>query len=838
MGFGINLFKMKNMTINYLNHPLLCLEKITDLLDKIPFFGLFVALACIFLAYKRLPLIFYFGALTLYFLKSGPGPLFWPIYLAIFAILLCKTLRRNLITIHLLNIIKKLGFLPKISATEKIALTSGTIWIEGELFCGRPNFKTIFAQKYPRLNQEESDFLDYEVELVCKMCPDYKVQINRDLPDEVWQFLRIKKFFGMIIPKEFGGLGFSAYAHSCIVEKLASRSVALAITVMVPNSLGPSELLLHYGTKIQRDYYLPRLASGLDLPCFALTETAAGSDADSITASGVLFKDNNNQIKIRLNWSKRYITLGAYATLIGLAFKLKDPDKLLFDNEEAGITCALIDHNLQGVKQGRRHDALATPFINSPLDGENVIISIEAVIGGKDGLGKGWKMLMECLATGRGISLPSTSCGGSKLVARAVSGYCAIRQQFGTAIGKFEGVEEVLARIACRTYMLDAMRSFTAGAIDSGAKPAVVTAIVKYHATEIFRQNINDGMDLMGGRAIIRGPRNILASAYFSTPISITVEGANIMTRSLIHFGQGAIMCHPYVYSEIQALQNDDLKAFDRSFFAHLNHLASNLVRSVILSASRGYFRKPLKYGLIAGYERKLSWCSATFALLADIALIFFGGNLKRREKINGRFGDVLSAMYIGVCVLKKFKENGCKQEEVPVVKYAMKEILGKAQNAIDGLYQNIFTGPAKWLLFPFAMWSRFNAFTCPPCDNLGHEAVKNFIKNGELRQSLTAGIFIAEDKNDNLGRIENAMALTEKAQSGFDKIKLAIKNKILDKNTNKNSEPENFAALMQTACEKSIINAAELDLIIKSREAVLDAMQVDEYLLADYKKI
>ena len=805
------------------------LEKLVALLNQIPCLGLIVAALCLLYAYKRFSLVSYIFILTIYFLKCDFGQLFWGSYAFLASFFALPFMRRIVVTRGIIVIIKKLGLLPKISETEKIALTSGTIWVDGQLFSGRPNFKWIFAQKYPHLNAEEKSFMDNEVEELCKICSDYEVQKLRDLPENVWKFLRDKKFFGMIIPKEFGGLGFSAYAHSCIIEKLSSRCVPLAITAMVPNSLGPAELLMHYGTKEQRDHYLPRLADGRELPCFALTEPTAGSDATSIISNGVVFKENG-EIKLRLNWNKRYITLGAYATVIGVAFQLRDPEKLLGQNEDIGITCALIPNTTPGVIQGRRHDPLATPFVNSPLNGKDVVVGLDAIIGGAAGVGKGWKMLMECLAAGRGISLPSTSSGGSKLIARVVSSYSAIRQQFGTPVGKFEGIEEVLARIASRTYAVDAMRAFTAGSIDSGDKPAVITAIAKYHATEIFRQNINDGMDILGGRAIIRGPRNVLANAYFSTPISITVEGANIVTRSLIHFGQGAIMCHPYAYKEIEALEKNDLKAFDCAFFAHINHLVSNIARSVILSVTRGYFRKPFKCGIIGKYERKIAWCSATFALLADVAIARFGGNLKRKEKINGRFGDVLSAMYIAVCVLKKFDENGRKKEEEPLVEHAIKELLGKAQIGIDGLYQNLFGYVGKFLLFPFAMWSRFNAFSCPANDDLGHKVVKNFIKNGSLRESLTDGIYVSKDKNDNLGRIENAMILSEKAEPVREKIKAAIRNKALPR--------ERVEDLVEIAHSKSIITLEELQLFRNASEAVLDAMQVDEYSLEDYKKI
>lgn len=808
----------------------LFLTNVTHLLNQLPHLGLIITALCAIYAYKKFSIYSYLFLLAVYFLKFDFGVIFWSSYAVFAALFAVPLIRQFIVTQPIICLIKQLGLLPKISETEKIALTSGTIWVDGELFSGRPNFKWIFSQKYPHLSPEEHSFMENEVEELCKICTDYEVQKLRDLPEHVWKFLRDKKFFGMIIPKEFGGLGFSAYAHSCVIQKLSSRCVPLAITAMVPNSLGPAELLMHYGTQAQRDHYLPRLADGRDLPCFALTEPTAGSDATSIISSGTLFKDSDGKIKIRMNWNKRYITLGAYATVIGVAFQLRDPSKILFDHEDIGITCALIPHTTTGVRQGRRHDPLNTPFVNSPLNGENVVIGLDAIIGGETGLGKGWKMLMECLSAGRGISLPSTSCGGSKLVARVVSAYSSIRQQFGTAVGKFEGVEEVLARIASRTYAIDAMRTFTAGSVDSGAKPAVVTAIAKYHATEMFRQNINDGMDIMGGRGIIRGPRNLLANAYFSTPISITVEGANIMTRSLIHFGQGAIMCHPYAYKEITALEKNDLKAFDRAFFSHINHLVSNFSRSVILSLTRGYFRKPFKCGLIGKYERKIAWTSATFALLADIALARFGGNLKRKEKINGRFGDVLSAMYLGVCILKKFDENGRKKEEAPLVEHAMKEQLGKAQNAIDGLYQNLFGCCGKWILFPFAIWSRFNAFSCPANDLLDHKVVKNFIKNGELRESLTEGIFVSDDKNDNLGRLENAMRLNEKSEKIREKIKSAIKAKVLPR--------KRLEDLIELAHEKSVINLEETHLLQAAQAAVLDAMQVDEYSLEEYKKI
>ncbi|GDX35585.1 acyl-CoA dehydrogenase [Alphaproteobacteria bacterium] len=810
------------------------IESLSLLTSEIPYYNTIVIFIALFFIYNRLssPFQFLWGAL--FFLKFNLSIVFWSSYIITAISFSIKFFRRYLVTKPIISIIKQLGLLPKISETEKIALTSGNTWIDSEIFSGRPNFNKIFKEKYPVLNDEEKSFLNNEVEEVCKMCVDYDVQLRRDLSPEVWKYLGDKKFFGMIIPKKYGGLGFSAYAHSCVVEKLASRSVVLAITTMVPNSLGPAELLLHYGTKDQQDYYLPRLAIGQELPCFALTEPTAGSDATSIISNGILFKDSDGIIKIRLNWNKRYITLGAYASLIGLAFQLRDPQRLMFSQEEVGITCALIPYNTPGVRQGRRHDPLATPFVNSPINGENVIITLDAIIGKEKGLGKGWQMLMECLSVGRGISLPATSSGGSKLVLRTVTAYGLIREQFGTPIAKFEGVEEIIARIASRTYALDAMRRFSAGAVDSGIKPAVIGAIAKYHSTEIFRQNINDGMDILGGSAIIRGPRNILANPYFSTPISITVEGSNVMTRSLIHFGQGSIMSHPYAFKEISALQNNDLVSFDKEFFNHVGHLFSNIIRAFLMSLTRGNFNiHPAHFfskDLTVVYSKKIAWCSTIFAVLADIALARYGGNLKRKEKLNGRFGDALSAMYIAISILRKYEFNGKKPEECDIAKLALKEQLNKAQIAIDGIFQNIFLGIGKIFLKPFYHFSRINIFTTSAHDSLGKNVVSNLIKNSPQRDNLTAGIFINNDRLDNLGRLENAMKLSEEAQTANHKIKNAIKLKFLP------NKPVND--LIELAFEKSIINLQEKHILTDARTAMLDAVQVDEYSLDDYHKI
>jgi len=798
--------------------------------EHFPYFNQMIFLAVLFLAYNSLSSIYWFVLGFIFILQFDPSLFASFTYLTFAVLFVFPSIRRQVVTKQIIVLIKYLKLLPKISDTEKTALKSGTVWVDGELFSGSPNFKTIFSQNYPTLTKEEKSFLDNEVEELCAMCIDEDIYRNKDLSPQTWQYLKDKKFFGMIIPKNYNGLGFSAFAHSSVIQKLSSRSVPLAITAMVPNSLGPAELLLHYGTKEQQDYYLPRLATGLEVPCFALTEPMAGSDATSITSDGVLFKDGDGEIKIKLNWNKRYITLGAVATIIGLAFQLRDPEKLLGQGEDIGITCALIPNTTKGVRQGRRHDPLGTPFVNSPLNGEDVVVGLDAVIGGQSGVGKGWKMLMECLAAGRGISLPSTSTGGAKLVTHAITAYANIRQQFGLSIGKFEGVEKVLARIIGKTYALEAMRSFTAGAIDSGSKPAVVTAIAKYHATEMFREVVSDGMDIMGGAAIIRGKRNLLANAYFSVPISITVEGANIMTRSLIHFGQGAIMCHPFVYKEIEALQNNNVADFDKAFFGHIAHFARNKVRALLLSLSRGYLHQPSSQGIIGKYERKLAWASASFAVLADIAIIKFGGNLKRKEKLNGRFGDILSMMYMAVCVLKRFDVEGRKLEDEVLVDYVMKDLFTKMQSAFDGLWQNLFTGWARIITTPIAFYCKINSFVCPSGDELENDLVKKSLKSGEFRNNLTAGIYLPKDQDQSLARLENAFILFEKAEMVLVRIKKAIKENLLPN--------QEIDTLLDIAANKNIISKEDVFTVRKSKAAIYDSVQVDEYSLEDYKNI
>ncbi len=497
-----------------------------------------------------------------------------------------KPLRRVLVSSGLMKIMAPI--MPQISETEKVALDAGVTWVEKDLFSGKPDMNKILSEPYPQLTAEEKAFMDGPVEELCKKIDHWNVWRTRELEQGVWEHIKREKFLGMIIPKEYGGLGFSALAHSEVIMKVASRSISTTITIMVPNSLGPGELLIHYGTEEQKKYYLPRLARGEEIPCFGLTEPTAGSDAGSITSSGVVFKGDDGKLYVRLNWNKRWITLAAISTVVGLAFRLRDPENLLGKGEDVGITCALIPAKTAGVVLGKRHDPLGVPFYNCPTQGHDVVVPIDAIVGGADGAGKGWTMLMECLAAGRGISLPAQSVGGAKLATRVTSAHGVVRQQFGVSIGKFEGVEEPLARIFGFTYGLEAMRKFTLGAIDKGIKPGVITAMAKYYSTELGRTLINDAMDVMGGSGISMGPRNALAEIYIATPIGITVEGANIMTRTLIIFGQGALRAHPYAYKEVDSIARKDLPAFDNAFWGHIGHIVRNSCRSFLMSLTRG----------------------------------------------------------------------------------------------------------------------------------------------------------------------------------------------------------------------------------------------------------
>lgn len=747
----------------------------------------------------------------------------------VFVVLNLPPLRAALLSSNVMRIMRAMNIMPVISQTEITAIEAGTTWVDGELFSGNPDFNKINKELYPELTAEEKEFINGPVDHVCKMVDDWKVSVEKDLPEEVWEFLKKERFFGLIIPKEYGGREVSGLCNSAVVQKLSSRSIPLAITVMVPNSLGPAELLTHYGTEEQKKYYLPRLAVGEEIPCFALTEPNAGSDAGGLTSSGTLFKGDDGKLYMKLTWNKRYITLAAVSTLLGLAFRLRDPQNLLGKGEDLGITCALIPTKTPGVVLGKRHVPMGVPFYNCPTEGHDVVVSVDQIIGGLEGVGQGWRMLMECLAAGRSISLPAQSAGGAKLATRVAGAYSNVRKQFGLSIGKFEGIEEVLARIGGMNYLIDSMRNFTCGAVNSGFKPSVISAIAKYHATEMGRKIVNDAMDVVGGAGISKGPRNLLANQYVASPIGITVEGANILTRTMIIFGQGAIRCHPYAYKEVTSLAANDTKAFDKAFFGHLGFVLRNACRALVLSVTRGYLFGGPSTGATSRYYQKLGWASASFAFMADVAMGSFGGDLKRREKITGRFADILSWMYIGTSVLRRFEANNRPKDELPFVHWAMQYSLHEIQKGFDGLYENMDVPVVGALLRgPVAFWSRLNSLSSHPSDVLGSKIAHALQVPGELRDRLTNGIYMPQNEQEALGRLEKAFTLSYQSSAISHKIREAVQKKVLKK-----AKQE---ALVEAAVAANVISAEEAKILKTAEEYRNDAIQVDSFDLSDFQ--
>lgn len=784
------------------------------------------------LGYTGAPLILWTLGVLGSLLLFGAPPAVLIAVAAVFALFLISPLRQQTATRFVKWVFETLKFLPKISDTERSALDAGVVWSEAELFSGKPNFKKIIhGQVSPKFTAEEQAFMDGPVTELCRMIDDWKIWKTRKLPDDILDYVKKQGFLGMIIPKEYGGLGFSAHLHSSVIQMISSRSVAATITVMVPNSLGPAELLIHYGTDEQKKRHLPRLARGLDLPCFGLTEPQAGSDAGSISSSAELFKGDDGRLKMKLNWNKRWITLAAISQTIGLAFKLRDPQNLLGRGTELGITTALIPSTTKGVVIGLRHDPLGVPFYNCPTEGHDVVVDAEeAIIGGTVNAGKGWAMLMDCLAAGRGISLPGQSAGGTKVVARVASNHALIRKQFGMSIGKFEGIEEPLARSASSAYWVEAMRLYTNSALDQGVKPPVVTAICKYYATEEFRHRINDAMDIVGGAGISMGPRNLLAVPYIAAPIGITVEGANILTRTLIIFGQGALRAHPYAYREVKALEANDLKAFDRAFWSHIGHVVRNLTRAVVLSLTRG------RLAIVPGskgmrrYYQKLAWSSATFAIMADLAMASLGGALKAKQKLTGRYADILAWMYIATSILHRYHHDGERKEDLPVVEYSLQIAFANIQKAFDGIFAN-FEVPIFGPLFrgPLAWYSGLNKIENPPSDRLGQKLSKILLVPSELRDRLTHGIFLPKDSQDAMGRLELAFATISAAESIDRRVRKAVRTKQIPKLKG--------IEAVRAAQEKGVITAEEAKTLEKAEALRWECIQVDSFTEEEFVK-
>ncbi len=729
--------------------------------------------------------------------------------------------RRELLTARILPLIAPI--LPRMSDTEKVAIEAGTVGWEAEFFTGRPNWPKLLNFQPRELSKPEQDFLDGPCEKVCGMITDWEVNQSGDLSQEVWEFIKRQGFMGMIIPEEFGGLGFSAAAHSAVVRKLSSRSVALAVTVMVPNSLGPAELLLHYGTDEQKKSYLPRLAKGEEIPCFALTEPHAGSDAGSMRSKGIVCEGTFNGKKVlgmRLDWDKRYITLAPVATVIGLAFRLFDPDKLLGDKEDLGITCALIPANLPGIDIGERHDPLGVAFMNGPTRGKGVFVPLDFIIGGKEMAGRGWLMLMQSLAAGRGISLPSMASGAAMLTTRAVGAYATVRQQFGLEIGRFEGIEQPLARIAGLTYLMDATRRLTVAAVDAGEKPSVASAIAKCYLTEGMRQVVNDGMDVVGGAGICVGPRNILGGGYAALPIGITVEGANILTRSMIIFGQGAIRCHPFVQDEMRGAFEKDLARFDRAFFGHVGFVFQNMARSLWLALTDGAFASAPVSGPAALYYRRSTRLSAAFALAADVAMGTLGGSLKRKEALTGRLADIHAWLYLASAALKRFHDEGSKERDLTCLRWACEHAHHQAQEAFLGFLANLPLRPAAWFLrlLAFPLGRTYSE----PRDALAHRVARSIIDGEATREHLTRGMYLPAPDEMGLGQLDAALEKAVKAMAVHKKIQAALKDKKLEK------KPTD--TLLERSVTANVISAPERTLVEEAERARALAIAVDSF--------
>ncbi|MDP3009685.1 MAG: acyl-CoA dehydrogenase [Methylococcales bacterium] len=750
-----------------------------------------------------------------YLLLNGLTPLskiLWFAYLVIFIPLTVPFIRRRLISCTVFQWMKTA--LPTMSNTEREALDAGNTWWDGELFSGKPDWKVLQALPIAQLTSEEQDFLDNEVENLCAMLNDWDITHKRkDLPPEVWTYIKQHKFCGMMIPKVYGGLAFSETAHSEVVMKIASRCSTAAVTVMVPNSLGPAKLLLNYGTEAQKNYYLPRLVTGEEIPAFALTSPVAGSDAGAMTDTGIVCTQDG-VLGVRLNWEKRYITLGPIATVLGLAFKLYDPDKLIGDTENIGITVALIPTHTAGVSIGRRHNPLDSAFQNGPNWGKDVFIPLDYLLGGVAQAGNGWTMLMHSLTTGRAVSLPALSVAAAKFTCRNTGAYARIRKQFNVPIGELEGIEEPLARIAGETYILNAARCVTNAALDNGERPAVISAILKYELTERMRRVVNDGMDIQGGSGICLGSKNYLGRLYQVIPISITVEGANILTRTMMIFGQGAIRCHPFIQAEMAAIQNNDLAQFDSLLFQHLGFWGRNKTTALWLGLTNARFYQTLGDNDTQRYYQQIARLSAGFALATDFALVTLGGSLKRKERLSGRFADVLSNLYLCSCVLKYYEHQGSQTDDAPLLHWACQHTLYRAQQALLAIFWQLPFRPAAWplrgLIFPFGKPNS------PPSDKLTHQTAALLLHDSETRDRLTQGIYINHHPDDATGRIEVAFKAVLAAAPVEAKIRAAKLHKA-----------DNSAT---RALERGIISEAEVQLVHAAEQARLAAISVDDF--------
>ena len=718
--------------------------------------------------------------------------------------------------------------LPDISETEQAALDAGTVGWEGELFAGHPDWKVLKKQPYLELTVEEQAFLDGPVEELCGMLNGWEItHRDADLNPETWAFLKKHRFFGMIIPKEYGGLGFSAMAHRAVLQKISSVCAVTASTVAVPNSLGPGELLLHYGTEEQKNHFLPRLARGDEIPCFGLTGPTAGSDATSIPDYGIVTKaeyKGKEVLGIRLNFDKRYITLAPVATLIGIAFRMYDPDGLLGGKRDLGISLALVPRDTRGLEVGKRHMPLNLPFQNGPVRGKDVFVPLDALIGGVEMAGQGWRMLVECLSVGRAISLPSTSTGGTKMAAFATGAYARIRKQFNMPIGRFEGIEAALARIAGNAYATSALSRMTATAVDLGEKPSVPSAIAKYHSTEMARETIRDAMDVHGGKGVILGPRNYLGRGWQGIPVSITVEGANIMTRNLMIFGQGAIRCHPFVLKEMEAarLENprERVERFDDLLFRHVGYSIRNAARSLVLGLSFGKFATVPHDRKTARYYQKLSRYSASLAFVSDVAMLTLGGKLKQKEHISARLGDVLSHLYICSAMLKRFEAQGRPAADQAILAWAFHNAIYKIQVAlrlvVDNFPNRYMRVVLRFVVFPFGRREK------APGDRLTHKVAQLLLAPSDTRDRLAHGIWRSATSDHPVQFMERALPEVIRAEPLERKLVKALKQGEIDGIT--------WEEQVRDAVEKAVLTREEASILARVREMVMEIIAVDEF--------
>lgn len=771
--------------------------------------------------------------------------LFGGVLLAIAYILFfSESLRQNIISAPLLNWVR--GRLPTLSDTESEALKSGSVDWDGELFSGKPDWNKLLEAVPAMLSSEEKAFIDGPVEQLCSMLDDWKITHEHyDLPDDVWAFIRENGFFGLMIPAEKGGKGFSHSAHSEIVMKISTRSVSAAVTVMVPNSLGPGELLMEYGTEQQKEFYLPRLAKGEETPCFALTSPVAGSDAGAIPDKGIVCRgewQGKEVLGLKVTWNKRYITLAPVATLIGLAIKVYDPENILGEESDIGVTCVLIPADTEGVNSGARHLPMNTVFMNGPTWGEEVFIPMEQVIGGEEMLGKGWTMLLECLSIGRSISLPALGTGAGKLACLATGSYALTREQFGRSISQFEGVQEALEPMAGYTYMMDAARLLTSSMLDRGVRPAVLSAVLKYRNTDLMRTVINHAMDVVAGRGVITGPRNFLARAYQAVPIAITVEGANILTRSLMIFGQGAIRCHPFIVEEIEAAgledQNAAVKKFDGIFYKHIAHTSRNALRTLVLGLSNGWLEPALKKGNIGKYYRQLGRFSAAYALMTDVTLLSIGGGLKARQRLSGRMADCLTHLYYASAVIKFWHEENYPEEQRPIVEWCLQTCLRDLQKELRELIINFPVPALRWplrvLVFPLGAIG-LNG----PDDKLGTQVAMSIVDDTPLRERISRGCYINSDSEDSLGRVLNAYRLANETKEMRERLHNAVGKRDPD-------DLDGIALLMgherkelvDWACEQKIITEGESEKLLEALTALYDVLRVDAFDADGLKKL